>query len=748
MSLSTLRRHRFLILSVLLIWIGFATRLHHLGGDSLWMDEMITADVVQNGQIFSVRDHPPLLYLLVTGTTHLFDGSEFSLRLPSALAAVLAIPLLIRFGTALRYPTVGMWAALLLNLLPFHLRYAQEARHYALLLTFSLATYLLLWLALRQQKTIYFVSYGVLTAINLYTHYGALTVLASQTVLIAGWLVFCIIKKQYRAVLHITLSVGVLLLLYAFQLPHLYAAVTNHSGENAVAGSGFVSLSVWLREILFAFSFNSHGLIYLTAGVCLIGFIILAVKKQWMALAFMMTGLILPLIFIQLLHVSRWAFPKYVIYMLPFYILGIAITIDEGIRRLAQKMVRNRHNGYAYVAIPASILLFFALLPLLRAEYAYVERDWRSVADALEEKGADDGVVLTVTMDMDGFNQVSGSLSYYLNQKSSDYTVLATNYLDPDMVQDLIGADVTVWTVLFNRVVPIVFDESSTLSVEPYQGSLYLVEKPDQTDGTLAEVINIYEQLIPLVATPAQQCLIKRDAALLSIAQQDFLSAKRWFEEAHTQCPAKIPFEYAEQDFRQSIYPPLIEQYEAQGQHDEALRIATTLFHMDSKNTAALDTLLIFDVLAAFRDGELSVSDEQAVMPVQTRPFAIPPYSEARETLLTHVPASVSFQVQLPEEPTLFYSRVAMHPDSWAWGGDGADFIVRIQPEDAPSTEIYRLYVSNDQNDQKWHEINIPLQSYAGQQVTMTLTAEPGPNWDFSGDWAGWESPLILRDVP
>jgi hypothetical protein len=742
-------RQRFLIISILLIWLGFATRLHDLGGDSLWMDEMNTARDVRNQEQFSVRDHPPLLYVLITGTTYLFEESEFSLRLPSALAAVLAIPLLIRFGYLLRYPAAGLWAALLLILLPFHLRYAQEARHYSLLLSLSIATYLLLWLALRKRKTKYFVGYSILTALNLYVHYAALVVLASQSILIAGWFMLQLIKKQYRSILNIFLSAGLVVLLYVFQASRLLTAVKNHSGDTAVAGSGFVPLNIWLREILFAFSFYSHELSYLTLVFYLIGLALIIIQKRWTTLAFIVSGLFLPLLLIQLLHITRWAFPKYVIYMLPFYILGISITLDQGINWLQQKTFKNRHNkGYAYIALPVAFSLFLILFPLLNNEYTHITRDWRSVADTLEQKVGKDDIVLAVTMDMEGFNQVSATLPFYLEQKSSDFTLVPANYLDSNAVEMLLHSDANVWAVIFNRVVPIHFNESSGIQAEPFQGSLYLLEKPDQPGETFDEVIKLYEQLIPLTASPLPQCLLKKDLALLYITKQDLLSAKHWFEDAQTQCSAKIPARYGGQEFVLSIYPPLIEQYEAQGQKDEALQVAKELFQIDSKNESALNTLAIFDVLEAFKNDALQLSDAQAAMPVHIEQFAIPPNSEGVDVLLTHPPASVSFEVELPEEPALFYGRAAMHPESWHWGGNGSVFVVQIQTEDTPLTEIYRQHVSNDENDRKWHEVRIPLQQYAGQTVTFTLLTEPGPNVDFSGDWAGWESPLIMRDVP
>ena len=748
MKNNSLSQRYFLIIAIFIIWIGFATRLHHLGNDSLWMDEITTANVVRDNHILSVRDHPPLLYILVSSTTRLFKENEFFLRLPSALAAILTLPMLMRFGYLLRYPAAGLWAAFLLNLLPFHLRYAQEARHYSLLLLFSLATYVLLWLALKKTKIRYFIGYGLFTVLNMYTHYGALVVLASQSILIAGWLILQIVEKKYKNILNILLSASIVLLLYMAWIPRLQVALMSNLGDDAVASTGFVSFTDWLQEILFAFSFNSNELSYLTGILGLVGLIIITIRKQWMTLAFMITGLIFPLLLIQLLHVSRWAFPKYVIYMLPFYILSVSITIDYGVTWLQQKVLKENNKGYAYVALPVVFALILISFPLLEGEYKHVERDWRSIADTLGQKADEGDIILAVTMDMDDFNQVKISLPYYLEQELSNFTLLSATSLDFDKLQEIVHSDTKIWAVLFNRVIPIILREQSNLQVESFQGSLYLLENPDQTDKTFLEIINIYEQIIPLTRTPMPQCLLKRDLALLYVIEQDFLLAKQWFEDAQMQCPGQISSRYAEQDLVLSIYLGLIEQFESQGQTDKAVLAATQLFHIDSKNESALNTLAIFDVIEAFESDNLSLLNEQATNPVQIQRFSMPYDGDWGEVLLIHPPSSVSFAVQIPEKPTLFYSRVAMYPDSWYWGGDGSEFVVQIQTEDMPPTDIYRQYVSNNQSDQKWHEVTIPLQQYAGQVVTFTLMSEPGPNGDFSGDWAGWESPLIMWDVP
>ena len=136
----------------------------------------------------AVRDHVPLLYWLTTAALRLLPEHEVTLRLVSALAGVLAVPLLVALGRVVRLPRAGLWAALLLAVSPFAIRYSQEARHYALLLLFGLLATVLLLRALGRDRRRDWLAYGVAAALGLMTHYSAWLLLLAQGAVVAGWL--------------------------------------------------------------------------------------------------------------------------------------------------------------------------------------------------------------------------------------------------------------------------------------------------------------------------------------------------------------------------------------------------------------------------------------------------------------------------------------------------------------------------------------------------------------------------------
>ncbi len=70
---------------------------------------------------------------------------------------------------------------------------------------------------------------------------------------------------------------------------------------------------------------------------------------------------------------------------------------------------------------------------------------------------------------------------------------------------------------------------------------------------------------------------------------------------------------------------------------------------------------------------------------------------------------------------------------------DGVSFIVSIQ-----GNEIFKEHY----NQQKWKHISLDLTSYRGQDITLRLTTNPGPNENTVSDGAKWGEPKIIAAPP
>jgi uncharacterized membrane protein len=132
-------------LLLVVVLSGAALRFHGLDAQSLWNDELSTweqshqstlADVIEKG----VRGttYPPGYQLLIYYVERWAGDSEKALRLPSAVAGVLAILAVFFLGKQLYSQREGLIAATLLAFSYQPIYYSQEARAYSLLLLFSI----------------------------------------------------------------------------------------------------------------------------------------------------------------------------------------------------------------------------------------------------------------------------------------------------------------------------------------------------------------------------------------------------------------------------------------------------------------------------------------------------------------------------------------------------------------------------------------------------------------------------------
>jgi mannosyltransferase len=177
---------------VAVVWaiagLAFALRLYRLGHQSLWMDEVLTANSAGHSLATLLTDprvdanFPPLHNVVLHLVQGLLGDSDLVLRLPSVIAGALSIPAL--YGAARHWVAdrASVLAALLMAISPFHLWYSQEARPYAFLVLFGL---LAIWCAGRlledPSSTGWLIGYVAAAAATFYCHIIAGPVLLALT---------------------------------------------------------------------------------------------------------------------------------------------------------------------------------------------------------------------------------------------------------------------------------------------------------------------------------------------------------------------------------------------------------------------------------------------------------------------------------------------------------------------------------------------------------------------------------------
>ncbi len=166
----------------MILLCGAILRFYGLGAESLWADEGITVRTVSDTfaamkQILARAIHPPLHYLILHPVAHTFGNSEFVVRIPSAIFGIVSIFMTYRIGKLLFDTRTGLFAAGLVALSFFQIRYSQEARNYALLNMLSLFSYYYFINLLHRPSRKHTSGYLISTVLLLYTHaFGIFTI--------------------------------------------------------------------------------------------------------------------------------------------------------------------------------------------------------------------------------------------------------------------------------------------------------------------------------------------------------------------------------------------------------------------------------------------------------------------------------------------------------------------------------------------------------------------------------------------
>jgi 4-amino-4-deoxy-L-arabinose transferase-like glycosyltransferase len=721
----------------------------------------------------AVRDHVPLLYWLTTLALRLLPEHEVTLRLVSALAGVLAVPGMIALGRVVGRPRAGLWAALLLAVSPFAIRYSQEARHYSLLLLFGLLATVLLLRALGRGGRRDWLAYGLAAALALLTHYSAWLLLLAQGAMVAGWLLGRLRAEGRGAAARLAPAaavVGAVLLLLA---PGAAEAIRANTAA-AAGTTAAAPLAVWLRELWLEFGFGRAAPALLLALAAAGGALSL-LRRRPAAAALLLVSAVAPVLLIQVLGISRFALPKYVIYLLPITLFAAGAGVEVVVGWWSWVVGRGSLAGGQPSAVSrrlassvmAAAILLIAWLPVAE-EYPRMVHDWRGAAAALGTAAPGD-VVLLVALDTgDGFNAAGVVAPTYLDP---GFRLIDGNHLTAGEAAALTGARGRVSALALNLYGPVTVVDGRWVAAN-HQGSLYSLarvahadaagashflawvapsgsggenvrrtaERATHREDVLEQVAALYAQLIPQ-AIPAAACDLGLRLAYVQLARGDSGAAEAALAGRAPDCPANADARAATTAVGQAQLAEAL----AAGDTATADRLAAALLADDPRDTAALAVLTVADVLALLAAGELTIDAGGAPEPVEARRFTMPADGDAADVLFTHPPAAASFTVALPNEPTVLQFRVANDPQSWAWGGDGVTFVVTAQAAGEATRELYRQHAGNDDAGRGWHAVALPLDAFAGQTVTITLATEAGPAGDGTGDWAGWDSPRVVR---
>ncbi len=409
----------YLLIGILLL--GLSLRLNGLGAKSLWQDEIFTAAIVSTENsvsrvvsipLYNTALPAPPLYFLITHFFLYIGDNDFLLRFPALFFGVLGVAITYALGARLFGKREGLSGAFLLSLAPFHIRYSQDARFYTLLLFLSLLSLYFLYRGIVDKDRKWWIGFTLCNIFNVYNHLFAFLVLLGEVVFIAGlWLKEALLTMRRSTLAQqatdleksastfdkgagfaFVASLATIALAYTPMLPHLLRGLSGEKGLGGAITRGMSLAPSFLIQALDSWGLGSGWavLVFLIPFLIGVGISARAQRRQlWLAFCW----LAVPFEVLFALSAKHGLRPRYVLFMLPFYLLFVArgLTAISGVinARLLRGSLRSREISLAL------FLLVIALLsvPAVQAYYAEDRADWRAVA-ALLAKSISPGDVI------------------------------------------------------------------------------------------------------------------------------------------------------------------------------------------------------------------------------------------------------------------------------------------------------------------------------------------------------------------
>ena len=144
--------------------------------NSLWVDETSSLFFASQpwpafwSTLWHSEANMSLYYLVLKLYLYLELNSEFLLRLPSAVFAVVGLLWIHRFVRREQGPGQALAVAVLIIVNPMFIKYAWEARSYSMVFMFAAFAIPLFWQAIRSGSKYHFLGFGLVAGLSLYAH--------------------------------------------------------------------------------------------------------------------------------------------------------------------------------------------------------------------------------------------------------------------------------------------------------------------------------------------------------------------------------------------------------------------------------------------------------------------------------------------------------------------------------------------------------------------------------------------------
>lgn len=318
---------------IVLTVLALALRLYCLDCYGLWYDEVASVEMAQRGvqAILTGRFgwmlvQTPLYYLLVWLTTLPADPATTTVlvRLPSALAGALTVPVAYGLGRETFGRAQGLFAASLVALSAASISYSQDVRPYALLTLLTALSLYCLLVAERTNSVRWWTAFVAVTVANLYFTYFATTLVAPALAPYLLWLLYRAFTSSQKLFRRAAISlVAILALSIPATLDLLQVPRATPDFSQLTLGSVGSQIAL-LTSRLAQLGIGGISEIYMQWALgllALLGGLYAICRREGRQVLLYACMVLIPALLLALFKTSNSVFQRYALFAMPFYFL-------------------------------------------------------------------------------------------------------------------------------------------------------------------------------------------------------------------------------------------------------------------------------------------------------------------------------------------------------------------------------------------------------------------------------------------
>lgn len=324
---------------------------------SIWFDESYGAYLVRfkfsDIVHFTSNDvHPPLYYFLLKTWAHFFGFNVVSMRLLSTMLGAGAILFAFKWLKYKYGAKAAFIGSLALATSPFIVRYGQEMRMYTLVLFIFFAATYFMQIAIDSKKKFYWIIYGILVALGMWTHYFMALAWCAQLIYILSIYKLDFFKKKIFLVY--ILSV----LLFAPWMPSLLSQFHSVQQGFWIPEVSIQSLtSAWTEYTIYntGNSTSNWATILVLVHIIIYAYIVSRTFRKQRYLSILATIPVILLVFVSIPPFKSVFVSRYVYYsaaciaMLPAVGIILLTSSDKNLQKKGKK--KQKFACYRYIAM-------------------------------------------------------------------------------------------------------------------------------------------------------------------------------------------------------------------------------------------------------------------------------------------------------------------------------------------------------------------------------------------------------------